>query len=287
MTVQDSEQRRQVESFFAGSADYWRTLYDGQEPFNAYAYAYHRRLANALHLIETHGATAVPTLDVGCGAGILVTKLAHRGFDATGVDLVPEMISTARGVAEKRPELAERVHFEVADIGKLPFEDDRFEVVTALGVIEYLDDPPAALGELRRVLRPGGLLVFSVPNAASPLRRFGRQLTGLLRRGRDARLLRVLKYRLLLRQPDVGANFQEAGGYRHQAYTAAAVHALLSDTGFVPLGDIYQVYGIRISDVWLPLPFALVRRLEWLDQHRLTRHFGADYLVGARLSGGA
>jgi SAM-dependent methyltransferase len=74
---------------------------------------------------------------------------------ATGLDLSPAALNFSRGRGHAR--------LVAADLTALPFRDATFDVVTALDVIEHIADDAAALGEIARVLRPGGILVATVP----------------------------------------------------------------------------------------------------------------------------
>lgn len=93
-------------------------------------------------------------LDAGCGSGRELDELAARGRVA-GVDLSPVAVASARA----------RGHADVhcAPIERLPFADATFDLVTCLDVIEHTPDDRVALAELRRVTRPDGLLVVTVP----------------------------------------------------------------------------------------------------------------------------
>ncbi|HET7338283.1 MAG TPA: class I SAM-dependent methyltransferase [Candidatus Dormibacteraeota bacterium] len=100
-----------------------------------------------------HG-TAGRILDVGCGTGTMLRYLERYG-DAEGIDVDADAIEYchARGLT--------RVAQGAAD--SLPFAEDTFGLVTALDVIEHIEDDRAVFAELRRVLRPGGTLLVSVP----------------------------------------------------------------------------------------------------------------------------
>lgn len=103
------------------------------------------------------GASAAGTrriLDVGCGTGTMLTYLARFG-NAEGVDIDTEAIEYCRARGLKQ------VSQSAAD--NLPFADDTFDLVTALDVIEHIDDDLGVLREVRRVLRPGGRLLMTVP----------------------------------------------------------------------------------------------------------------------------
>lgn len=93
-------------------------------------------------------------LDVGCGTGGNLELLSRFG-DVEGVDISEEALAfcRTRGLAKVRRGAAER----------LPYEDRSFDLVTALDVVEHLDDDLAGLREMRRVLRPGGRVLLFVP----------------------------------------------------------------------------------------------------------------------------
>jgi SAM-dependent methyltransferase len=93
-------------------------------------------------------------LDVGCGTGANLEMLAPFGA-AEGVDVSADalMFCRARGLENVKQGEAER----------LPYEDNSFDLVTALDVVEHLDDDLAGLREMRRVLRPGSYALIFVP----------------------------------------------------------------------------------------------------------------------------
>ncbi|MGH8282326.1 MAG: class I SAM-dependent methyltransferase [Gammaproteobacteria bacterium] len=96
-------------------------------------------------------------LDVGCGTGVLLQRLAQKLPQATlvGMDPVPEMLAVARGRVPPSTEL----HEGWAE--KLPFEDDNFDVVVSCNMFHYVRQPVSALREMSRVLRPGGELLIT------------------------------------------------------------------------------------------------------------------------------
>jgi demethylmenaquinone methyltransferase/2-methoxy-6-polyprenyl-1,4-benzoquinol methylase len=110
-------------------------------------------------------------LDVATGTAAVALELVRRrGCSVVGVDQSPEMLSEGRRrivlAAETR-----RVRLLEAPAQELPFEDESFDGLTAAYLLRYLDDLPAGLRELARVLRPGAtaaLLDFGVPPAPAP-----------------------------------------------------------------------------------------------------------------------
>jgi SAM-dependent methyltransferase len=93
-------------------------------------------------------------LDFGCGTGAMLTHLRRFGT-VEGVDADERAIGFCRSRGETQVHLLES--------GSLPFEDESFDLVTAFDVLEHIDDDRGALAETRRVLRPGGTLMITVP----------------------------------------------------------------------------------------------------------------------------
>jgi ubiquinone/menaquinone biosynthesis C-methylase UbiE len=106
-------------------------------------------------------------LDVGCGTGYLARLLAEavgRSGHVDGIDAAPEMVEYATRRARPIPQC----EFQVASAEALPFPDDRFDTVVSSLFLHHLPEhlQLAAVGEMQRVLRPGGTLLladFRVP----------------------------------------------------------------------------------------------------------------------------
>jgi 2-polyprenyl-6-hydroxyphenyl methylase/3-demethylubiquinone-9 3-methyltransferase len=100
-------------------------------------------------------------LDVGCGGGFLAEEFARMGFSVTGADPSPASIEAAREHALANG-LA--VAYEVARGESLPFDNASFDAVACCDVLEHVDDLDAVVGEIARVLKPGGLFLFDTIN---------------------------------------------------------------------------------------------------------------------------
>jgi demethylmenaquinone methyltransferase/2-methoxy-6-polyprenyl-1,4-benzoquinol methylase len=107
-------------------------------------------------------------VDVACGTAAVTLELVRqKGCSVVGVDQSPEMLDEAR----RRLAAESRVRLVEASAEELPFANASFDGLTAAYLLRYLDDLPAVLRELRRVLRPGAtaaLLDFGVPPAPVP-----------------------------------------------------------------------------------------------------------------------
>jgi SAM-dependent methyltransferase len=112
-------------------------------------------LANFLEDISRRVTDRRPRiLDVGCGTGANLLMLSKYG-DAEGVDVSEDALAFCRERG------LEKVKLGAAE--ELPYEDGTFDLVTALDVVEHLDNDLAGLREMRRVLRPGGRVLLFVP----------------------------------------------------------------------------------------------------------------------------
>lgn len=109
-------------------------------------------------------AAGLDVLDVGCGQGIDLIGFARRGACVTGIDLTPRHVELARAHLETLGLCGEVVE---GDAEQMSFPDASFDRVTSNGVLHHTPDMPAALREIRRVLRPDGDLRLIVYNRRS------------------------------------------------------------------------------------------------------------------------
>lgn len=146
----------------------------------------------------------VEALDVACGPGILACELARHARHVTGIDITPAMIGQAR--ARQEATGLKNVAWQVGNAIALPFEDGRFDRVTARYSFHHLLDPAAALAEMKRVCRPTGRIVVidampspetqkaydQMERVRDPSHTSALTLEQLRRIGRDAGLREVL-----------------------------------------------------------------------------------------------
>lgn len=113
-----------------------------------------RRLIVRTELERLELSPGARILDAGCGSGRMLQELAAYGA-VSGIELDPDAASFAasRGMGD----------VEVGRLEELPWEEDTFDLVTSLDVIEHTADDRLTLAELRRVTKPGGWLLVTVP----------------------------------------------------------------------------------------------------------------------------
>jgi 2-polyprenyl-3-methyl-5-hydroxy-6-metoxy-1,4-benzoquinol methylase len=160
MTDQALDHPRRVQQLFDAKAGDWSAKY-----------APNGRLAGRLTQLvnETRRQTRPgdQVLDLGCGTGELARELASRNLRVTACDISANMLAWA---AASGP--AGSVRWIQLDRcwQALPFTPASFEVITAASVLEYVSAPGTVLSECARVLRPGGVLVCTVPDLRHPVR---------------------------------------------------------------------------------------------------------------------
>jgi ubiquinone/menaquinone biosynthesis C-methylase UbiE len=95
-------------------------------------------------------------LDLGCGTGWASRTAAGKFGEVIGVDMSSKMLDQARSLSEG----IDRVRYAAADAEALPFSDGRFTAVLCTNSFHHYPNPRGAIGEMRRVLSPGGRLVI-------------------------------------------------------------------------------------------------------------------------------
>jgi 2-polyprenyl-3-methyl-5-hydroxy-6-metoxy-1,4-benzoquinol methylase len=116
-----------------------------------------RTVENSAGYLAPHLRAGLDLLDVGCGPGTITVDLAARVAPGrvVGIDVSPAPLDEARAAADRA---GVDVEFAVGDVYALAAADDSVDVVHAHQVLQHLTDPVAALREMARVCRPGGLV---------------------------------------------------------------------------------------------------------------------------------
>ncbi|MDR0309245.1 MAG: methyltransferase domain-containing protein [Candidatus Methanoplasma sp.] len=139
----------------AQQADCWERFY--QE---------HKRPWRGIGEVKLDIEPGSKVLDVGCGNGKTTAALIKRGMDVTGLDFSPSAISYCIGL------FGDKAKFTIAECDRMPFPDNSFDAVTAVHILEHLDETQLkdTVEEISRVLVPGGLVFvrsFAVGDARS------------------------------------------------------------------------------------------------------------------------
>ncbi|MHB1131395.1 MAG: class I SAM-dependent methyltransferase [Chloroflexota bacterium] len=177
-------------------------------------------------LVATLGPTeGLSCLDVGADNGVISYLLRRRGGNWKSADLDEE---TVAAIAELVGSAAYQI-----DGGRLPFADDEFDRVVIVDALEHIADDGAFVAELRRILKPGGLLVVNVPH-------------------RKRSLLRLL--RLAIGQTD------EKHGHLRPGYTRESLLAVLGDRFVLESARTYSKFFSELVDTIITYGVSLFKR---------------------------
>lgn len=195
-------------------------------------------------------------LDAGCGSGRLLDELVRYGWRVSGLDMNPDSVEIARGRGH------EDVHQGVVE--SLPWEDETFDLITSLDVIEHTADDRVSLRELRRVLRADGRLLITVPAYQAlwsthdvfnrHYRRYDRRMMRAVAADVDLTIERMTYFNSLLLPPAAAVRLLQRLRRRGNGATANGNHN--SD--------------VELTPQWLSPALELPLRLEarWLDGER-------------------
>ncbi len=124
--------------------------------------SFHKRVLD--HLLASEFSEGASVLEMGCGTGRLLQYLVPQKVLLYGVDMSPGMLAMAR----ERLASAERVvALEEAVADKMPFDDATFDAIYSILVVNLIPNYRKTFEEVARLLKPGGVFVFNVPNLAS------------------------------------------------------------------------------------------------------------------------
>ena len=127
--------------------------------YEAAAYLQKEVASRLLERLELMNVSPKNILDAGCGTGFC-TRILDKKFSKAktiGIDIAPRMIEYAK----QQKGFFNKIEYQVADIEQLPFADNSFDLVFSNLTVQWSVEPNQVFLELNRVLKPGGLLIFS------------------------------------------------------------------------------------------------------------------------------
>ncbi len=207
--------------------DTWAPLYDKTHR-RAYNYLSRRKAVESL----ISGEQFCRVLDIGCGTGDYLMALRDRNIEYVGIDFSKSMIARAKE-RFRNMDLAARYSFEVADALNLPYENASFDLVLAIGLIEYFDAPEKLLESIRRVVKPNGILICQSINRSWIPRYWCNRLL------QAAKESLVNTFRLFCDR-----NAPRTVNPRHALFSKRELDGILRGFGFQNTGHLFTNYGI-------------------------------------------
>jgi SAM-dependent methyltransferase len=227
--------------------------YERYEP-ESWRISFNERVFGSIGILDG----GAPYLDAGVGgSGATVIEAARRGVEAVGCDLSVPGVLVARRFARDEGVDA-KARFVVCAAEALPFRDVAFGSASAIALLEHLDDDRASVAELARVLRPGGLVWFTVPHA--------------------------FRYMLPFVWPVYWWHDRRIGHKRH--YDEAELVLLCAEAGLEHVRTSYSAHPVKLVQFAGTKFFPRMRspdssawwRLEELDRRAESRPYGAMHL---------
>lgn len=123
-----------------------------------------RRLDFVKDIVGTMGDERANVADLGCGPGVILCAIlaVKPMWVGHGLDISRSAVDYARRLSVHKG-VAGRADFCIGDISHLPYKSRSLDLVLALEVVEHLPEPEIAIKEIKRVLRPGGKVIISIP----------------------------------------------------------------------------------------------------------------------------
>lgn len=205
-------------------------------------------------------------LDIGAGPGIFVEPILRHGYKAVLADAAPDMLAEAKRLYGEKD-----VSYIESDARNLPSADKSYDVITAMGLVEYLEADDAYYQEMGRVLKDGGSLIVTYPNVCSPWRFWNRLVLSILTP------LRKL----------IGKESTKDNKIRHKEYSVKEVKKAMKQNGFEVEEVLY--YNLRLmphplDDFFPKFTYYSTKMLEKLDRSLLA-WIGTAFIVKAKKVG--
>ena len=112
--------------------------------------------------------SGLAVLDLGCAGGFMAEELANQGATVTGIDPAAQAIGAARTHADQT---GLDIRYDIGVGEDLPYDDETFDAIFCVDVLEHVEDLTKVMAEVTRVLKPGGVFLFDTINR-NPLSRF-------------------------------------------------------------------------------------------------------------------
>lgn len=289
----NNSQKWLVQDYFNKHAKNWQSIYSIKD---LSSFLIQQRKDYVLGYVDSLNLKrGARILDAGCGAGLTSLELLKKGFVVVGIDVSKNMVDLARKNCAKVG-LKGKATFQVGDVEALSFEDDSFDAVIGMGLIEYLKWDRWALQEIYRVLKPDGFLIVTVPNKIrlsyllDPIYFFSlvkQETSSILKKVLEKIIIRTFGYRILRKLIYKLTHNRNSSKtpktFKRNLYVPSRLKQMLSWLDFEILDSVSHGYG----------PFRLLKqskglslKLNWILQKwsgkkifSFLSDLGSDYIV--------
>jgi ubiquinone/menaquinone biosynthesis C-methylase UbiE len=118
---------------------------------------FYRKIINEIIIPNKSNLAEITVLDIGCGGGTGIKSFANNSSvkKVYGIDYSEDMVKLSRKLNQKKLNIGS-VEIKVADVSKLPFANDSFDIITAFDTINFWPDQTMAISEILRTMKQGG-----------------------------------------------------------------------------------------------------------------------------------
>jgi ubiquinone/menaquinone biosynthesis C-methylase UbiE len=262
--MNEFQPQNRVTTHFDNAANVYFDWYKLQ---NLEGHSFRIRKTRCMEMLAKNIPAGGRVSDAGCGPATMVKELLDAGYEVMGTDIAPHMIEECQKRFANNP----RASFAIAPANALPVADGSQDAVTAMGLLEYLNDEPATLKEFHRALKSGGVALLTYPHYWSPARIWNR-FTHLLAKP----ILAITR------------RGKPAPGVKHREYHLVPTIEMVKAAGFEVSDVVFYNFklGFRPLDTLLPVFFMkIAEALEPFCRTPILRRLGTGFIILAKKPG--
>ncbi len=161
--MNNRDKKATADFFEKAAGSYYEERYGDRRDINTFGML--NRLDTVLRLLDDYGVSGGVCLDMGCGPASVYEPLDERGYKYVGLDIAHSMLVEGRERCVRDGD--DEPLLLSGDVSQTPFADAHFDVVLAMGLMDYLDDESRYYQEIRRIMKPGGIAIITYSNKRS------------------------------------------------------------------------------------------------------------------------
>ncbi len=259
--MNEFQPQNRVTTHFDTAAPVYGSWYEAMNPDG---HSFRARRTRCMELLKAHIPTGSEVADIACGPATMFKDLLDAGYRVYGTDIAPHMIEEC----QKQFGSDSRVRLEICAAEKIPVADGSLSAVSAMGLLEYVNNEDDVLKEFLRVLPSKGIALLTYPHFYSPTRIWNRFTHALI-----SPFLKIKRYG------------QAPKGVKHREYKLKETIAQVEKQGFKVEDVIFYNFKTfcRPLDILFPaLSVKISEPLERFARTPILRRIGTGFILLAR-----
>ena len=259
--MSEFQAQERVTTHFDTAAPVYGSWYTAMNPDG---HSFRARRLRCMELLQKHVQKGSKVADIACGPATMFKEILDAGFLVYGTDIAPHMVEECRKLygTDSRVELA------ICPADAIPLPDQSIQAVSAMGLLEYLNNEDQVLREFHRILTPQGIAILTYPHHASPTRIWNRFTHAIakpflssLRKGQAPKGVKHREYHLaqtITQVENAGFKVEDVVFYNFKL-------------AFRPLDSLFPKLSVRISE-----------KLERFARTPILHRIGTGFILLAR-----